>query len=51
MEEEGLSEEKKGTDLKPDKGFDFNSAEKRWVPDLSKYEPALKTQVEDAIFD
>ena len=45
MEEEGLAEETKGTDLKPDKGFRHNPAEVKWKPDLSKYNPQLKKRL------
>lgn len=45
MEEEELTEETKGTDLKPDAGFRHNPAERKWKPDLSKYEPALREQL------
>ena len=51
LKEEGLREEKRGTDLKPDKGFDYNPAVEKWTPDVSKYDPDLREQVEDAIFD
>lgn len=51
MEEEGLKEETQGTDLKPDKGFQYNPAEKKWKPDAEKYDPRLKAQMEEALWD
>ena len=45
MEAEGLAEETKGTDLKPDKGFRHNPAERKWQPDLSRYQPGLAKEL------
>ena len=42
MEEEGLKEEKRGTDLKPDEGFRTNPAKEPWQPDLNKYREPLQ---------
>ena len=49
MKEEGLKEEKRGTDFKPDKGFRQNPAEKPWRPDTKKYPKELRRQVEKDI--
>ena len=43
MKEEGLKEETRGTDLKPDEGFRANPAKEPWRPDLSKYPRELRT--------
>lgn len=54
MGEEGLTESTQGTDLKPDEGFDFNPAEQKWQPDLSRYSEGLRNQVEqdlESVFD
>ena len=51
MEEEGLDEEKKGTDLKPDEGFRHNPGEEPYRPDLTRYAPELRQQVEEAIYE
>jgi SPP1 gp7 family putative phage head morphogenesis protein len=47
MEEEGLKEEKTGTSLKPDPGFQTNFAKEPWKPDLKKYHPQLKDELRD----
>lgn len=54
MEEEGLREERRGTDLKPDEGFRYNPAEQKWRPDLGKYPDKLRDQLSrdiDSIYD
>ena len=51
MEEEGLTEEKRGTDLKPDEGFRYNPAVRKWRPDPGKYDPRLRDRMEEAIWD
>jgi len=51
MEEEKLTEETQVTDLQPDEGFRHNPAEQRWRPDPGKYDPALRSQLEDWIWD
>lgn len=51
MEEEGLKEETKGTDLTPDEGFQYNPATEKWKPDTGKYSPGLREQVGEAIYD
>jgi len=51
MKEESLKEETKGTDLQPDEGFRYNPAEQQWRPDPEKYDPALRSQLEDWIWD
>ena len=51
MEEEGLKEETTGTDLKPDPGFEYNPAKQKWRPEPGRYDPQLRDQMEDAIWD
>ena len=51
MKEEGLKEAREGTEFKPDEGFRYNPAERKWTPDLGKYDPELRKQVEEAIYD
>jgi len=51
MEAEGLKEETQDTKLKPDEGFRYNPAEERWRPDPERYDPALRSQLEDWIWD
>lgn len=51
MEEEGLREAEGMPDLKPDPGFRHNPAEQRWKPDPDKYDPRLRSQMEEAIWD
>ena len=51
MEEEGLTEEKLGTDLLPDEGFRHNPAVKKWRPDPGKYDSRLRDRMEDVIWD
>jgi len=51
MEEEGLTEETQGTDLKPDEGFRYNPAKQRWKPDPGKYPAELRRRMEEAIWD
>lgn len=46
MKEEGLKEETRGTDLKPDEGFRHNPAKEKWVPDTKKYPDALRRSIE-----
>jgi SPP1 gp7 family putative phage head morphogenesis protein len=50
MEEEGLKEEKRGTDLKPDTGFQTNFAKEPWKPDMGKYAAPLREKLE-AIYE
>ena len=45
-ERRGIEVETKGTDLKPDKGFDYNVGREAWKPDLSKYPPELRNRLE-----
>lgn len=51
MEEEKLKEEAKMPKEKPDEGFRYNPAERRWRPGLDKYDPRLRSQLEDWIWD
>jgi len=57
MEQRGLSEETKGTGLKPDEGWRYNPAKDgldKWKPDLSKYPEELKEKLKrdaQVIFD
>ena len=51
MEAEGLKEETTGTDLKPDPGFEYNPAKQKWRPEPGRYDPQLRDQMEDAIWD
>jgi len=51
MKEEGLKEEMQETGLQPDPGFGHNPAEQRWRPDPEKYDPRLRSQLEDWIWD
>lgn len=51
MEEEGLTEETQVTELKPDEGFRYNPADESWKPDLKKYDPRLRAQLEEWIWD
>ena len=47
MQDEGLTEEIRGTDLRPDEGFAFNPATESWRPDMSKYPEVLRRIVEE----
>jgi len=51
MKEEKLKEETKMPEEKPDEGFRFNPADESWKPDLEKYDPRLRAQLEDWIWD
>jgi len=50
MKERGLEEEHKGTDLKPDEGWQYNPGKAgldAWQPDLNKYDPGARRLLEE----
>lgn len=51
MKEEKLTEETNMPKEKPDQGFRHNPAEQQWSPDLEKYDPKLRAQLEEWIWD
>jgi len=51
MKAEGLKEQTQATDLLPDRGFRHNPAVQKWRPDPEKYDPRLRDQMEEAIWD
>ena len=51
MQEEGLKEQTQVTDLKPDEGFRYNPAVRKWRPDPGRYDPRLRDRMEEAIWD
>lgn len=51
MKAEGLKEETRGSKRKPDEGFRYNPAKQKWRPDPGKYDPRLKSRMEEEVWN
>lgn len=54
MKQKGLTEEKRGTQAKPDEGFDYNPGKAglaAWKPDLAKFPASVRKIIQEDIAD
>lgn len=49
MQQRGLEEETRGSDFKPDEGFEYNPGMEKWKPDLMRYSPEARAILEEEL--